>query len=133
MIESIAITCLALNVLFEASGEHAVAQRAVAHVTINRAKARYPDVDLCAVVFEPNQFSWTTTKTVNGVLKPEYRPDVAGAEWLLAKQSAITAWETNDFTNGATFYFRWDSAPNFTRKLTYVGAWGAHVFYREDK
>ena len=54
-----AITCLALNIYFEARGEPHDGQVAVAQVTMNRvASNRYPDTT-CGVVWQNKQFSWT--------------------------------------------------------------------------
>ena len=55
----IAATCLALNVYFEARSEPMIAQFAVAQVTMNRvASEKYPD-NVCDVVWQKKQFSWT--------------------------------------------------------------------------
>ena len=60
MVESMmfegALFWLALNVYHEARGEDAVAQRAVAHVTLNRARER-GHMNIRQVVLEPAQFS----------------------------------------------------------------------------
>lgn len=56
------VECLAKNIYFEARGESRQGQLAVAHVTINRTKSdKYPD-RVCDVVYQKNQFSWTSTK-----------------------------------------------------------------------
>ncbi|MCR4301881.1 MAG: cell wall hydrolase, partial [Sulfuricaulis sp.] len=48
------LTCLALNVYFEARGEPSAGQFAVAEVTMNRvASGRYPDT-VCGVVHQKN-------------------------------------------------------------------------------
>ena len=55
----LALMCLSLNVYHEARGETPQAQLAVAMATLNRAKTT--GQDLCDVVLEPVQFSWTAT------------------------------------------------------------------------
>ena len=55
-----ALLWLTINVYHEARGEDALSQRAVAHVTLNRAKQHGYDVK--KVVKEPYQFSWTLDK-----------------------------------------------------------------------
>ena len=78
-----ALTCLALNVYHEARGEDPLGQLAVAQVTMNRvASERYPD-DVCTVVYQRNQFSWTTQR---GDHKPE---DLEA--WDVAKKAAALA------------------------------------------
>lgn len=53
------ISCLALNIYWEARGESTQGQLAVAFVTMNRVHSpRYPDT-VCEVVWQPRQFSWT--------------------------------------------------------------------------
>src|SRR5581483_6892558 len=77
--------CLAKNVYFEARGEPATGQIAVAEVTMNRlASGRYADT-LCGVVYQKNwdpirkryvgAFSWTELDEL---------PPLAGDEWLRA-------------------------------------------------
>lgn len=129
MIESIALTCLALTVYFEARGEPDIAQQAVAHVAINRAKES--DEGLCAVIFEPNQFSWTATKTSGGVVKPEYLPDFDGREWKQAKRAALNAWEGPDFTLGAVYFHKAGLSPGYTKTARRTAQWGLHVFYAD--
>src|SRR5438128_3638104 len=79
------LTCLARNVYFEARGEPAAGQYAVAEVTMNRyASGRYADT-VCGVVYQKNwdplrkryvgAFSWTELGEL---------PAPGGAEWLRA-------------------------------------------------
>lgn len=51
--------CLELNVYFEARGESQLGQEFVAWVTLNRVMdVRFPN-DICRVVWQDEQFSWT--------------------------------------------------------------------------
>jgi spore germination cell wall hydrolase CwlJ-like protein len=51
--------CMVQNVYFEARGEDALGQAAIAHVTLNRVRSpAYPD-SVCGVVWQKGQFSWT--------------------------------------------------------------------------
>lgn len=53
------LMCLAVAIFFEARSEPLAGQYAVGQVILNRVEdSRYPD-DVCSVVFEPNQFSFT--------------------------------------------------------------------------
>ena len=57
---SAAVICLALNIYHEARGEPIEGQRAVASVTLNRTlDPRWPST-VCGVVYDPQQFSWTS-------------------------------------------------------------------------
>ena len=56
------VECLAKNIYFEARGESLLGKKAVAQVTLNRMKDyRWPKT-ICQVVYQRNQFSWTSTK-----------------------------------------------------------------------
>ena len=51
--------CLARNIWYEARGEGLAGWKVVADVTLNRvANQKFPD-SVCAVVYQPYQFSWT--------------------------------------------------------------------------
>ena len=128
----IALTCLALNVFKEARGEPVAGQHAVALVTLNRVYRNGLDKDVCDVVFEPKQFSWTITDSEGGVLHRQKRPDQSSVEWKRAKQSALEALYMEDFTGGATHYHEVKSKPIWRRKMEYVGQWGNHYFYRGE-
>ena len=53
------LTCLAMNIYFEARSESTLGQHAVAQVTMNRvASDKYPN-SVCDVVWQSGQFSWT--------------------------------------------------------------------------
>jgi spore germination cell wall hydrolase CwlJ-like protein len=59
VVGSAGLFCLALNVYFEARSEDLASQYAVAEVTLNRvASPNFPD-DVCEVVWQRKQFSWT--------------------------------------------------------------------------
>lgn len=51
--------CIAANIFFEARNQGLAGMQAVADVTINRAKSKKYPSDICAVVFQKMQFSWT--------------------------------------------------------------------------
>ena len=54
------LQCLALNVFHEARGESLAGQVGVAQVTLNRVAMQHRGKKtICAVVFDPKQFSWT--------------------------------------------------------------------------
>ena len=55
----LASMCLALNVYFEARSEPIIAQFAVAQVTINRVQSELYPNNVCDVVWDKHQFSWT--------------------------------------------------------------------------
>jgi len=127
------LRCLALNVYYEARGEPADGQYAVAEVTMNRlASSRYPD-SLCAVVHEKrwdeirrryvSAFSWTEFYSV---------PEPEGEAWSLAQQVAEEVYygRAPARVEGAILYHATYIRPSWARKQTRVARIGRHVFYR---
>jgi spore germination cell wall hydrolase CwlJ-like protein len=124
--------CLALNVYFEARGEPAEGQLAVAMVTMNRVKSRHYPNSVCGVVWQRKQFSWTHDGKSD-------RPTDRHA-WKLAKKIARFAYHRYgklaertrnalDLTKGALHYYAphltlpyWAEAHSVTREI------GGHIF-----
>lgn len=124
MIEPVAITsaimCLAMNVHFESRGEPLAGQRAVAHVTLNRAREQHARI--CDVVFEPGQFSWT-------IHDPRVRDEAAWARSLAVARRAFYAGRAGDPTGGATFYHATYVSPRWAAGMTRTASIGRHLFY----
>jgi spore germination cell wall hydrolase CwlJ-like protein len=114
------IRCLELNLHFEARGEPLEGQKAVANVTINRAKSgKFPNT-ICEVVKQPFQFSWFNPKKnyEKVVVHPTLRE--------IAYRSVLSInWKDN--VRGA-MYFHNKSVDNFNRKM--VATIGEHHFYK---
>lgn len=126
------LRCLALNVYFEARGEPAEGQLAVAMVTMNRVKNRHYPNSVCSVVWQRKQFSWTHDGKSD-------RPTDARA-WKLAQRIAHFAYKRYgkltertrnalDLTKGALHYYAphltlpyWAEAHSVTREI------GGHIF-----
>lgn len=124
--------CLALNVYFEARGEAAEGQLAVAMVTLNRVNNRHFPDTVCRVVWQKKQFSWTHDGKSD-------RPNDAHA-WKLAQKIARFAYQKYnnltertrkalDLTKGALHYYAphlthpyWAKAHSVTREI------GRHIF-----
>lgn len=123
----ILLTCLALNVYHEARGDSVEGQAAVALVTINRAKLSGKEV--CEVVFEPRQFSWTIVGAVGQRILPSHHPKEKDA-WEKAKQVALSALYMKDFTGGATHFHEASINPKWPHKR--IGRWGSHIFYKQE-
>jgi N-acetylmuramoyl-L-alanine amidase len=127
------LTCLALNVYFEARGEPKAGQIAVAEVTMNRlASRRYPDT-VCGVVFQKNwdtlrgryvgAFSWTELDNI---------PEPVGEEWQRARQVAEAVYNRREtpVLGGALFYHATYIKPSWAKGKRKVARIGRHVFYR---
>lgn len=126
------LTCLALNVYFEARGETDAGQRAVAEVTLNRvASNRYPDT-VCEVVYQKNwdsrrkryvgAFSWTEF---------DVRSMPEGEEWQRAQQAAEVVYFRRGMpmVAGALHYHAAYIKPRWARGKKTIARIGGHVFY----
>jgi len=120
--------CLALNVYFESRGESKIGQESVAWVTLNRvASGKFPN-NVCDVVWEDKQFSWTHDGKSD---KPKDQE-----AWLLAQKIANQVIDTygveSDPTEGAIFFHSDYVNPYWTDKVTKVVQIDNHIFYKEE-
>jgi spore germination cell wall hydrolase CwlJ-like protein len=125
--------CLAQNVWFEEEHSDPGDRLAIAHVVLNRvADRRFPD-DVCSVVWQRYQFSWTHDGKPDRVL-PVIRRDYVGAwvEVVKASYDALTG-RTVDPTDGATHYHASYVRPYWAGVMTPTQVTFGHVFYRRDR
>jgi hypothetical protein len=123
--------CLARNIYFEARGEGARGQYAVAAVTLNRVREkRWPD-GVCGVVYQKKQFSWT-------ISRPMSQPAVIGdrAAWQRAAEVAVLSLVglAPDYSEGATHYVapkRLRQMPVWTTAMAVSHRIDGHVFFAE--
>lgn len=123
VIADTATRCLATVIYFEAKGEPADGQLAVAEVVINRTKSgRFP-ADLCAAVTQRGQFSF-----VHGHVLPAIDDGNRYARMALAiaKVAMARAWESSA---PHARYFHARCLPGSARWVK-VAAIGNHIFYR---
>ena len=127
------LDCLARNVYFEARGEPAAGQYAVAEVTLNRkASGRYPRT-ICGVVYEKNwdpirgryvgAFSWTEFRNL---------PEPSGEEWDRARKVAEAVYygRTPPALQGALLFHATHIKPEWAKDRQPVAHIGRHIFYR---
>lgn len=127
------VACLARNVYFEARGEPAAGQHAVAEVTMNRkASGRYPGT-VCGVVYQKNwdplrgryvgAFSWTEFDVL---------PAPAGEQWLQAWEVAEAVYYGREppVLDGAMFFHAVYIKPDWARGKKPLARIGGHIFYR---
>jgi spore germination cell wall hydrolase CwlJ-like protein len=127
------LACLARNVYFEARGEPAAGQYAVAEVTMNRkASGRYSDT-VCGVVYQKNwdplrmryvgAFSWTEFRAV---------PTPTGEEWQRAWEVAEAVYYGREapVLEGALFFHATYIKPDWARGKQPLARIGGHVFYK---
>src|SRR6266436_2797005 len=126
------LTCLARNVYFEARGEPAAGQYAVAEVTMNRkASGRYPGT-VCGVVYQKNwdplrkrhigAFSWTELDAL---------PAPRGEEWERAWKVAEAVYYRREarVLEGALHFHATYIKPDWARSKQPIARIGRHVFY----
>jgi spore germination cell wall hydrolase CwlJ-like protein len=127
------LTCLALNVYFEARGEPEAGHYAVAEVTMNRvASRRYPNT-VCGVVYEKrwdrlrgryvSAFSWTEFDT-----RPSPKSDEFQRAWRIAEE--VYYGRHTPVANGALWYHATRVRPSWAREHVVVARIGRHIFYR---
>lgn len=127
------LTCLARNVYYEARGEPAAGQYAVAEVTMNRqASQRYPDT-VCEVVYQRSwdpirrryvaAFSWTELGELD---------EPGGEEWQRARKIAEAVYyqRHTPALQGALFFHATYVKPDWAQGKQPVARIGRHVFYR---
>ena len=123
---SAALLCLALNVYHESRGEPRSGQLAVAHVTLNRAKAS--DEHVCVTVYKPAQFSWTLSKA-----KLTFVPRDNDKVWSNCLSIARHAKRSKDTTGGATFFHTTTVDPYWAASVQKVAHIGNHIFYKRTR
>ncbi len=123
------LVCLALTLYWEGRGESRIAQKAVGHVVVNRARAAgYPD-DLCAVVSQGNarscQFSWWCDG------RPDSPKNHTAWRRAVVLATEVLANPDDDPTGGALYFHRKELRPAWARaKAGPSKILGQHVFFR---
>ncbi len=126
------ISCLALNIYFEARGESDLGKVAVGNVVMNRvSSARFPST-VCEVVQQGGelrlyrcQFSWWCDGLSD---KPRSKPD-----WQRSSEIALAVYwgQTTDPTDGALWYHADYVSPAWRNDFVLVEKIGRHIFYKE--
>ena len=115
--------CLALNIYHEARGESRQGQLAVAAVTLNRVRSsRFPS-SVCAVVWQPKQFSWTH------VLDNYFPTDMKA--WKQAQKIARTVIDQKVVAQyrNVLYYHSKKVRPYWSKQKRFVARVGSHLFY----
>lgn len=119
--------CLAENIYFESRGESHKGQIAVSNVTLQRVKhPSYPS-NVCKVVYQPNQFSWTRKKDLIIEEPKAYQK----AELIAAKALAN---QLPNVVPGATHYYaEWIDPPEWSKGMYFVGKVEQHLYFDETR
>jgi spore germination cell wall hydrolase CwlJ-like protein len=118
-------TCLATAVYFEARGESAEGQLAVARVVMNRAASgKYPP-SWCETVKQPAQFSFVRNGRFPAINTGSDAWRKAQAIVRLAVSNVVPS-----LSGDVLWYHANYVAPSWGRRLTRAEKIGAHIFYR---
>lgn len=116
------LNCLAQNIYHESRGEPYAGQLAVAFVTLNRVEDPNFPSDICKVVYQRGQFSWTN-KNARVKEKDAWLKSVTIAKLATALHEAGA-----DNTNGALYF---DGGGNkVTHRNNKTARIGKHSFYQ---
>ena len=127
--------CLATAIYFEARGESAKGQKAVAEVVLARTRVPGRPKTICGVVYEGSkrrtgcQFSFTCDGIADRVK--------SGDAWRQANRIAANVMRTggkvNQVAGGATFYHADYVSPRWASRMVKVAEIGTHIFYRPQR
>ncbi len=113
--------CLAQNLFFEANLEPTVGLQAVAATVFHRvASSMWPN-RICAVVYQPYQYSWTLIPA-NWAKRPPQ-------QFLEMARSYIANRDILMDMYRVTHFHRIDLNPSWASSLSFVGTFGSHHFY----
>ena len=121
------VLCLTVAIYYEARGEPIEGQAAVAQVILNRVQhPDFPD-DACAVMFEPNQFSFVrdipAEYMVSNMLQDDLRAFQRAAEVAL---EVVEGYHTHIYS---THYHAVSVEPYWSDEYTLDFQIGDHIFY----
>lgn len=121
------VDCLVKNAYFESRGEPKQGQVAVIYTTLNRAASEKYSDDLCRVVYQPNQFSWTSKRDKTIKEKDAY-------EEVKDTVHEVLSGKHKDITQGATFFHANSiKKPKDFGNVKCTARIGGHVFYKPSK
>lgn len=125
------LKCLADNIFHESRGEPISGQVLVAKTVLNRVDSKGWPNDVCAVVYQPSQFSWTL-EPINKLTTPEDEP----AAYLLALNIAevLLKYPQAAMDEKPDHYLRCDWKPrvNWWKEMTFLYQVGDHCFYNDE-
>lgn len=127
--------CLATAIYFEARGESAKGQKAVAEVILARTRVPGRPKSICGVVYEGSwretgcQFSFTCDDASDVA-----RPDAAWKQACTIAAAAMRArGKKGTIVKGATFYHADYVSPDWASRMVKVAQIGSHIFYRPQR
>lgn len=120
------IECLSINAYMEARNQGVKGMQAVTWAVLNRTKhPAYPS-NPCAVIKQPQQFSWVSNKPVQVKEKDAYKQAERVVEGVLSGK-------LKDNTNASTHFHSTRIKPVWASRLSYTTTIGSHCFYKMKK
>ena len=117
--------CLAQNIYFEARGESLLGQEFVGWVTLNRVQnSDFPE-EICTVVWQRGQFSWTHDGKSD---RPRNKESWAAAQQIAA-QVLNSYGVDRDPTEGATYFHADTVKPSWAKRFERIVQIDGHIFY----
>jgi spore germination cell wall hydrolase CwlJ-like protein len=117
--------CLAQNIYFESRGESRVGQEFVGWVTLNRVMNSDFPSEICKVVWQDSQFSWTH----DGKSDQPRDPAAWATAQTIAREVVQTYGVDRDPTEGATYFHATTVKPNWAKQFERVVQIDNHIFY----
>ena len=133
-----AVTCLAMNIYFEARNQSTIGQIAVAQVTMNRVRdGRFPDT-VCDVVKQGPTYTWKPDYPIKNQCqfswwcdgKSDKPTDTMAYEKARLIALGVYRGDLDDFVDGATHYHATYVLPEWSESKQYVVRIDDHIFYR---
>lgn len=118
--------CLSRNIYWESRTEPLIGQIAVAQTTFNRVKDKRWKNNICGVVFQKNQFSWTNLPNIRNA-KPRNRK-----QWERAKHSAylfLHGVRVENLQRSDHYYANYIEKPKWAHSMKKISKIGQHIFY----
>jgi spore germination cell wall hydrolase CwlJ-like protein len=134
------VECLAINTYHEARGQSVAGQLAVMHVVLNRVNSqKFPDT-ICGVITQgPTYVNWLGNEWpirdrcqfswyCDG--RSDTAEDVKAYDKIKELAEYVTAHQTYDYTEGATYYHADYVSPNWSKKFRKIVKIDEHIFYK---
>jgi spore germination cell wall hydrolase CwlJ-like protein len=119
------IKCMMDNIYHEARGEGVTGMMAVASVVLNRSKQTGKDI--CKVVYERLQFSWTSNPALRAAPIDADKLNQAFRVSKLAMSGKL-----KDVTHGATHFHARKVKPSWSKDMVVTARIKNHIFYRKE-
>ena len=130
------LLCMATNLYFEARGESQEAQASIAKVVINRTNHKSYPSNVCKVIFQYKQFSWThqqswkiIQKALNGHAPHKNSLDTQAYHRVNIIASRVLKTGYSAIGDSVLFYHSKQVKPTWAKKLKKTAVIGKHVFY----